>query len=80
MISKINDNLNALSRDVTDKKAIVAAVVSSVVIVHVFVDRGIKLGDELVETLFKCLRLPPDVTVCDVLVEEMKQFDNWTIR
>ena len=63
-----------------DKRAIVAAVVSSVVIVHVFIDRGIKLGDELVEKLFKCLRLPADQSVCDVLVEEMKQFDNGTMR
>ena len=80
LLPKIQDNANLISCGTTEKQTIVAAVFSSVVILHVIYRYGVKLTEQLSETLLKCLSLPTDQGVCDELVQEIKCIDRNSLR
>ena len=80
LLPKIQDNANLISCGTTEKQTIVAAVFSSVVILHVIYCYGVKLTEQLLETLFKCLSIPTDQGVCDELVQKVKRIDRNSLR
>ena len=80
MAPKIHQNLNALSSGALGVQSAVGAIVSSVVITHAFHRHSVRLGDEMLEKLLKCMKLPPSQVICDALLEEMEQFEDNLLR
>lgn len=80
MAPKIHQNFNVLSNGALDVQSVVGAVVSSVVITHVFYLHGVRLADEPLEKLLKCLKLPPSQEICNAVMEELEQFEDRFLR
>ena len=68
------------ANEAKNTESIVAAVVSSLVIVHVFNDHNTYLTREVFTALLNCLKLPANEAVCTVLMKEIYGYDETVLR
>lgn len=52
----------------------VDGLISSAVIVYVFVEYNVQLSYDDFVMVFKCLKIPPDKNLCDKLTESIRNF------
>ncbi|XP_046861651.1 E3 ubiquitin-protein ligase rnf213-alpha-like [Xenia sp. Carnegie-2017] len=73
LMQKIKNNLRIMeSKDGLQNK--VDGLISSTVIVYVFVKYNVQLSHDDVVMVFKCLKIPPDKNLCDKLTESIRNF------
>ena len=80
MKPKIENNLKVLESGKMDVKVKVDALVSSMIIVYVFVKYSVCLEFEEIEILLKCFRIPPHKETCSEFMKSVNKFGKKTLR
>ncbi|XP_046861759.1 uncharacterized protein LOC124455046 isoform X2 [Xenia sp. Carnegie-2017] len=79
LMQKIKNNHEIMESE-DDVQNKVNALISTVVIVYVFCEYKVKLSDDDVVIMFKCLAIPPNENLCYKLMENVGNFDENMLR